>query len=441
LSKIIEQWAGHYLGGGSDKLWAGAYTQDGQFLSKWGRRGAALQKGEKPVADQAAAKKVFEKKRNEKISEGYQAVPFDNSTYGISSFDPALAGVTAAAPSTVGGSNADGTDPTTAANLTTMPAATTSCYATSHVMPLELAELEAALAEAACGVSEKVNGERCVVACEGLGQPVRAYNRRGSEVSNAPHAALALAKLGCQFVIDGERLTGDKGGQYVAFDLLEWQGENLREWPYKERIATLEQALTHSGLIALAAATIVVTTTTLSAGGAASGLHLLVAEVDYARAREVVTQIQQAGGVGIIVRTLSAPYQAGDTRYVRKFKFLADLDAIVIGTRPGIATGSATLGLIRPSDGAIIEVGNVRSGLNDNDLCRLAEMLAQGEIPVLKVSYLPVRTVGIKLVEPKTSIRELRTDKLAHECTTEQLGQAKAAMVTAARPVKVKQNN
>jgi len=427
LSKIIEQWAGHYLGGGSDKVWSAAYTTDGQFLSTWGRRGAALQRGERPLADEAAAKKLFEKKRNEKMSEGYQAVPFDNLTYGIPSFDPALVVTTADANANVNAAANGDTAPATVA-----PSVARPVYATSHVMPLELVELEAALADPGYGISEKVNGERCVVACGGGDQPVRAYNRRGIEVSSAPHAALALAGLGCQFVIDGERLTGDKGGHYVAFDLLEWQGENVREWPYKERIAILEQALIEAGLIVSAVAAVTTINTTISTTTANLGLHLLIAEADLTRARKVVAQIQKAGGEGVIVRTLSAPYQAGDTRHVRKFKFLTDLDAIVIGIRPGIATGSATLGLIRPSDGAIIEVGSVRSGLNDSDLIRLAEMLAQGQTPVLKVAYLPIRTVGIKLVEPKTSMRELRTDKLAYECTTDQLGPAKTAMVTAA---------
>jgi len=414
LSNVIEQWAGHYLGGGSDKLWAGAYTQDGKFLSTWGRRGAALQKGERPLADQAAAKKLFEKKRNEKMSEGYQAIPFDHAAYGIPSFDPTQT----AADRSNAGDNEQLQDTTPNNRMPT--------YLSSHVMPLERADLIAALADPAFGVSEKANGERCLIVYSGSDQSALvAYNRRGIEVSTVPNAALALVKLGCQFVIDGERMTGELAGHYVAFDLLEWQGQDVREWPYSLRIAALEKAMVHAGLIKTGIATVVEAET-------ATGLYLLIAQADYSRATEVVAQIEQAGGEGIIVRTLSAPYQAGDTRQVRKFKFLTDLDAIVIGIRPGIATGSATLGLIRPSDGAIIEVGNVRSGLVDSDLVRLAEMLALGQTPVLKVAYLPIRTVGIKLVEPKTSMRELRTDKLAHECTTDQLGPAKTAMVAAA---------
>jgi hypothetical protein len=66
---------------------------------------------------------------------------------------------------------------------------------------------------------------------------------------------------------------------------------------------------------------------------------------------------------------------------------------------------------------------------------RLAEMLKQGEQPVLTIEYLPIRTVGITLVEPKTSIRKLRTDKTAAECTTDQFGPEKAALIAAAKAI------
>ncbi|HEU5381236.1 MAG TPA: hypothetical protein VFV38_37905, partial [Ktedonobacteraceae bacterium] len=99
------------------------------------------------------------------------------------------------------------------------------------------------------------------------------------------------------------------------------------------------------------------------------------------------------------------------------------------------ATGSVQLGLIRPADGALIGIGNVRSGLNDQAIMQLADMLERGEQPVLTVEYLPIRTVGIALVEPKTSIQKLRTDKTAAECTTDQFGSEKAALIVAAKAI------
>jgi hypothetical protein len=146
----------------------------------------------------------------------------------------------------------------------------------------------------------------------------------------------------------------------------------------------------------------------------------------------------QAGGEGIIVCTLDGPSLSGDTRYERKYEFVAEIDAVVLGIKPGIGAGSVRLGLIRPRDRATIEIGCVRSGLRDADVAHLGALLTQGHHPVLTISFLKARTVGINLVEPTTSILQLRADKSADECTTQQLldllGQERAPMIDDAQP-------
>lgn len=409
-----EQWAGHYQSSGSDKVWGAAL--DGAILkSVWGKRGAALQRGEKLFKDAAEAEKQYRKKVAEKVAEGYTAVPFDHANYGIPSFFALVTQGAGAAAAT------------TTATIT--PTITkTSEYVTSHVLPLDWAEVEAAISSPLYGITEKVNGERCLVTCDTQGN-LAAYNRKGVKVSTVPEAAQALAKLGHQFVVDGERMTGEEAGHYVVFDLLEWQGQDVRSWPYSKRIATLEEAMQAANLITQG---LPIRLLALSLS-MIPGLCLLVAETDAQECRQLIAEIQAAGLEGIIVRTMNAPYQPGDTRHVRKLKFLADMDCEVIGVKAGLATGSVILGLTRPSDGAIIEVGNVRSGLVDADINRLAQMLANGERPVLCVEYLPVRTVGIRLVEPRTDISCLRSDKLPTECTTDQFGPAKAALFAATK--------
>ncbi len=124
---------------------------------------------------------------------------------------------------------------------------------------------------------------------------------------------------------------------------------------------------------------------------------------------------------------------------MRKIKFLADLDSFVLRVNPGQATGSVTLALVRPEDGAILEVGNVHGSLTDADIAVLSVALAAGERPVLTVEYLPARTVGTKLVEPKVrkTAGLTRTDKTWSECLTTQLGEDKAAIIAQARPAKI----
>jgi predicted DNA-binding WGR domain protein len=406
---ILNQWAGHFQAGGSDKVWAAASTDDGQLLSVWGRRGSTLQSGTKTLANQEAASKAFNAKVKKKCAEGYQSVPFDDPRYGIPAFG-------------AGGLEVGMSNPHLKAFEQDR---VRPVYLTSHVTPLSWAQLQECFQHEAYGVTEKINGVRCLVAFDGH-ETMITYNRRGMPLTSASSATQALKRLACQFVIDGEQLQGEATGAYVVFDLLEWQGQDVRSFPYHKRIRMLEEGMQQAGLITGGGATsaeamarsILPELALLTP--APSGLHLIDA-------------ILAARGEGVIVRTLDAPYEGGDTKYIRKFKFLADLDAIVISINPGTSTGSVRLGLVRPTDGALIHIGNVRSGLNDQAIMHLAEMLEQGEQPVLTVTYLPIRTVGITLVEPQTSIQKLRTDKMAAECTTDQFGAEKAALIAAAK--------
>ena len=223
-------------------------------------------------------------------------------------------------------------------------------------------------------------------------------------------------------------MTGTGQGSYVVFDALEWDGQDLRPTPYVRRIAALEAAFEDHGLGSTSAPGIEAL--------APNTLYLLTGTVDPGASRALVERVLvervlARGGEGVIIRTMDAPYLEGDTRHVRKVKFCATLDAFVIRINPGLATGSVTLGLLRPSDGAIIEICNVRSGLKDPDITHLGALLASGEHPVLEVEYLPARSVTHKIVEPKTSIAALRTDKIWQECSTDQLGNDKAAIIAA----------
>ncbi len=409
-------WAGHYARGGSDKVWGGA-VRGCTFVSTWGRRGGALQRGEKVLKTAEAALALFQKKAQEKASEGYQDIAFGDPVYGVpvlieTAGDGATAGTSVMAPAIV-------------TTITPKP----SVYATGHVLPLEEAELAHCLDSPHYGVSEKVNGERCVVAFDGV--TLTAYNRKGQPVSTAPVSAHALVALGHPFVLDGERLTGVGAGSYVIFDLLEWDGADMRLAPYSRRIDVVRAALVARGLVGSAGPTL---------EGAGGGLALLTAESDPRAGRAVIDSVAARGGEGIVVRTLDAPYIEGDTRHVRKIKFLADLDAFVVRVNPGLATGSVTLGLVRPADGAVVEICNVRSGLVDADITALAALLAAGERPVLTVEYLPARTVGVRLVEPKVHLGGglARTDKAWQECHTTQLGAAKDALCAAAKPMRMR---
>ena len=410
----------HYLGGGSDKIWAAAVIEEADggavMLSCWGRRGAYLQTGMKPMPNATAAQKLFNSKKNEKLAEGY--VEIDHTLYGIGttlhSLHPSMSQATSSIAVFKG---SEATTPTHAPRIIV-----------SHITALRDADLAACLSSASYGVTEKVNGTRCVLAFDGT--TLRAYNRRGVEQPTVPEATKPLARLREQFVVDGERLEGDNAGGYVIFDLLEWGGQSVHDWPYSRRVEKLNDELIGAGLIKQAGASVA------RNAPAVPGLALLIPAIKEEDKRTLISEVKQSGGEGIIVRTLAAPSLQGDTRHERKYKFVAQVDTIVIGIKPGSGLGSVRLGLLRPKDGALIEVGCVRSGLRDADIAHLSTLLAQCCQPVLTVSFLKARTVGINLVEPTTAISHLRTDKDARECTTDQLvdilGEARAAMFESA---------
>jgi ATP-dependent DNA ligase len=133
----------------------------------------------------------------------------------------------------------------------------------------------------------------------------------------------------------------------------------------------------------------------------------------------------------VVVRRLFGDYQESPGKY----KFVADLDAFVLGVNAGLAGGSLKLGVVRRADGAIIEVANVRSGLKDSDIAAVREMLDQGKRPVFTVTFLRPNTVGVLLQEPRSSMTLLRSDKEAAECTDEQYEPEKADLIAQAQPV------
>lgn len=238
-----------------------------------------------------------------------------------------------------------------------------------------------------------------------------------------------MCQLGHPFVLDGERLIREQAGHYVVFDVLEWKGEDITALPYRTRLTRLVRGMQSAGL--LKDAHLTPTISQAQQNSTVPRLSVLLGVQGEVLAQSVMQEIQVAGGEGVVIRSLDAPYATGGYKY----KFLEDIDAFVIGIEPGVSAGSLILAMVRPSDRAIVEVGHVRSGLTDADIERVRGMIVRGQNPVFRVTYLPASTIGITLVQPKTSMDALRTDKEAHECITDQFGSEKADIIAQARPV------
>jgi hypothetical protein len=277
------------------------------------------------------------------------------------------------------------------------------------------------------GVTEKVNGERCLLVFDS--ERLLAFNRKGQPMSAPPAGALHLRRLGVPFVIDGERLTGDLADFYVAFDLLEWDQKEFTATTYAARIMVLEHAMYQAGLLLEKRPT--PSFAQAHVNSMQPGLALLTPASGEHDAQRAIEEIEVTAGEGIIVRRLEAGYAESPLKY----KYVAELDAFGIAINEGAGGGSLRMGVVRTTDRAVIVVANVRAGLTEADLHTIQQMLEEGKRPVFTVRYLPKRSIGLLLVEPRTSMTWLRSDKEAVECTTEQFGLDKAVHIAHAKPV------
>lgn len=422
-------YAGHCTSGSSDKVWAACLaietsaeqgmppdvsdTTEVVYLSVYGRRGSNLNVTPPKRLPLRDAQKLFKKKCGEKDGEAYAHVPFAPfvSTFGYPLGFPLVARLAEEEVSVITPASA--------------PVSALS-YVACVVKDVRQDKLQQLLQDPDYGLTEKVDGERCIIVFDG--QELAAFNRKGKQMMTVPAGALHLRQLGCRFVIDGERMMGALAGHFVAFDLLEWGEEPFTAWSYVRRITTLEEAMLNAGLLLEDRST--PTHLLARSNSACSDLALLVAAPGEQYGQRVINAVRAASGEGIIVRNLTGDYQMSPL----KFKFVTDLEAFVIAANDGLEAGSLKFGLVRP-DGAVIEIANVRSGFNAAEINAVRQMLDRGERPVFKVTYLPKRTVGLLLVEPKSGMSMLRSDKDAAECTTDQLGEEKAELVAQAKPL------
>jgi ATP-dependent DNA ligase len=123
---------------------------------------------------------------------------------------------------------------------------------------------------------------------------------------------------------------------FVAFDLLALGDDDLRQRPFGERRALLEQAL----------------------GAAAPPVHLTPATTDPAVATDWFNRFEGAGLDGVVAKPVSLPYRE-DERVMWKVKHARTADCVVGGFRvhkDGAGVGSLLLGLY-DDEGTLHHVG------------------------------------------------------------------------------------
>jgi len=262
----------YYREGSSDKVYQSAIEPaDELFVVNfaYGRRGSTLTTGTKtssPV-DYDTAKKIFTKLVNEKKAKGYtegeEGTPYQHAGKQSSGILPQL------------------------------------------LNSIEEANVERFLHDDDYCAQEKFDGRHLLLRKQD--EHIEGINKKGLLVGLPQTVSDDVHSLSGSFISDGESI----GDEYHAFDLLEWNGENLRSLPYRKRLASL---------------------TSLLAGAPCP--HVRRVETAFTSGQKIGLwhRLKWENREGIVFKRLDAPYTPGKPNSggpQLKFKFVATLSAIV----------------------------------------------------------------------------------------------------------------
>lgn len=470
--RVIRYWSGHSTHGGSaGKEWAGILAQlvDGEeaetappgggeheshswiYRAVFGATGQTYQgrKGEPKLTTKADAERAFRAAVKEKASasHGYQRTAGNvevgegpSGPQGFAAFLPFFR-IPLAMPD-----EQDGTAAGSLAVYAAAPAAKRSTigYTACDIKPIVMPQLLRFMEDPRYGLGEKVDGQWRFVRYDG--SRLTGYNRDGLELPALPEAWMALERLGCAFVTVGEHLPV-RDGLYAIFEPLAWGDEDVRDRAYQEKHRALEDAMIAAGLIKGAGTTL----RQAVENSLVEGIALLSVSRGPQEAQEVFAQVQAMQAEGVVVRLLDGRYDG--PRAVQKWKFYPTVDCVAVGIeREGKVVGSLQMALVRESDGALIEVCTVRSGLSNAEVEALAREIEEvrasqgapeGErkhYPVLELKFLLPSTPGRKLRQPAVVSR--RDDKRPEGCTFGQFldlfvegRERRAALIEEATPI------
>lgn len=293
----------------------------------------------------------------------------------------------------------------------------------------------------------KWDGVRALVYVDG---DVRALSRNGNDITPAYPELLDLAVLAPGTVVDGEIVAFDDGRPsfellqsrmhvrtpgrvralmgrvpvvFMAFDLLVDAGEDLIGLSLGHRRARLERVIEPTEHVQVSPQ-VVEDGTALFAAAAGQGLE------------------------GIVAKRIDSPYEPGRrSRSWRKIKVVHEVDAVVVGWRPGSggrrgSIGSIALGLY--DGGHLRYVGSVGSGFDGRSLEAMGELLQHyaTSAPPVDVAGVPspdeiawVTPDLVAVVEYREAtsalhlrapvFKGMRDDKAPRECTIDQLAVAR----------------
>jgi len=350
VSEATEHVALYYREGSSDKVYQAAIEPAGsQFVVNfaYGRRGTTLTTGTKtssPV-EYASAKKIYAKlvgeKRVKGYTEGENGTPYQHTGKRPSGLLPQL------------------------------------------LNSIEEAEVELLLRDDNYCAQEKFDGKHLLVRKRDNG--LEGINKKGFIVGLPQTVANELRGVAGTFIPDGESISDD----YHAFDLLEYNGENLRVLPYRIRLARLIDLL-------------------LLTRSDFKHIRLVQTAFSTRQKTELWQRLRRENREGIVFKRLDAPYTPGKPNRggpQLKFKF--------------VATASVVVARINVQRSVEVSLFNGRSLVS----CGNVTLPANHQIPsvgdVVEVRYLYAYRDSLALYQPV--YLGLRDDVEPGECLVSQL--------------------
>lgn len=240
-------------------------------------------------------------------------------------------------------------------------------------------ELQRFLDDDSFGAQEKKDGRHLTLQVAGVNFYVR--NKKGVASTFGPEFEGSLRNVGFDLLIDGEQI----GSKFYAWDILEFNGQSVRDLPYYSTTETCRYSiLKHLDF----------------------GPAIVVLGIAFRRDAKLAlfNHLKSTGKEGIVFKKLAATYTEGRGEDQYKFKFWGSVSVIVVAGRPGKAS-----------------IGMELIGTNGREFvgyctCCMHPLPAPGSVAEIKYLY---AYHGGCLYQP--SFKELRDDVDPEECLMGQL--------------------
>lgn len=352
----------HYREGSSDKVYHAAIEPEGDgylVTFSYGRRGSTLNTGTKTIRPVGLeeAQRIFDKLVKSKLAKGYHFTAMQASGVGT------------------------GPEPTKPYRQAAGVGSDTGIRC-QLLNPIEADEISHYIRSSQYCLQEKHDGHRLMIRKQG--NEVIGINRRGLIVAIPDPIREAVADNLCDVLIDGEAV----GETFHTFDLLEFNGSDLRHLGFLERFKILTGCIPPR----------------------LDALRWVSTVIGAQDKMEIFEELRATNREGAVFKDIHAPYSPGRPNSggpQLKFKFVETASFIVAG-RNGTRR-SVALELVA-ADGNRVPAGNVTIPANH-------EVPAKGS--VVEVRYLYAHRQSGSIYQPV--YLGPRTDIPATDCTVEQL--------------------